>query len=731
MAGLLDVLKRQQGIPEARPYKGIPFGLLGSWAKENPGQAALTAGGFAPSPVGDVLGVAGDVKHYIENPEDATWGNIAMTGASLIPGIPAVAATVSEARKAVDKASTDLSAGKPPAKPTSIVQTPDLRDLDTPTAIQTARSEPHIIQAERTGQFVGAPRGFTTRQQIQDARKKFDEEVEKGILGARWYHDARASNVKTQRGPREESLAAGEQALWSAQAPPGPNFNWAVDARNSYAAGKMPKKMRTGAQSRTYVEGREGFVPGMGHNQGPSMQPAGGIRLGKKTGIYGQHLDPNVPFATTGTNDIWHARQFGFTNADGSEFSRALTPQEHRWLDYETMLAVDRANKKQLGGRSDWTAAEIQAAPWVAGKARGLVEKSGGKKSYEQAFAEAKMTYPDHVPTQTVSMPHEQIPGKSTGILGDLIDAPTATKRQFSREADWRDARGRDVLMDDIFDGGYVAPTSRGTGSYVNTAGQLEVNPVDVANPMVGIRVSPTTGEKYIPVPQKRALAAGSATRGLLDFQEGTPYGKIMVGGKGVKNAAQMNIGRMPTQSEMSKVAKLADKHDVPVVMNSADGLIIHDFKVGKTREFTKLMKGPFGQGLEKIFPGMRITKGRYAGGYYDLSGELAKAGTGKAVMRVLDETEKLKRAAPKLYDNLMDSTGVQIKAKDNLARLDRWEKTLGKSQRSDYRKLLELVGDRKLRGLRDYVKKYGPAGLPAIAALGVFGASAGRQDEL
>ena len=35
-----------------------------------------------------------------------------------------------------------------------------------------------------------------------------------------------------------------------------------------------------------------------------------------------------------------------------------------------------------------------------------------------------------------------------------------------------------------------------------------------------------------------------------------------------------------------------------------------------------------------------------------------------------------------------------------------------------------------KLKAVRDYVKEYGPIGLPAIAALGVFGGQAGRQDE-
>ena len=72
MPGLLDQLKLQQGIVPAKPYPGlmntIPWGLLGSWAKDNPVDAALVGGSLAlPSPVGDVLRVAGGVKNYIEN----------------------------------------------------------------------------------------------------------------------------------------------------------------------------------------------------------------------------------------------------------------------------------------------------------------------------------------------------------------------------------------------------------------------------------------------------------------------------------------------------------------------------------------------------------------------------------------------------------------------------------------------------------------------------------------
>ena len=68
------------------------------------------------------------------------------------------------------------------------------------------------------------------------------------------------------------------------------------------------------------------------------------------------------------------------------------------------------------------------------------------------------------------------------------------SNRASISEAGWRDPRGRDVLMDDVFDGGYVSPTTSGAGAYVNSAGKLEINPVDVANPCVPSRRRRTIG---------------------------------------------------------------------------------------------------------------------------------------------------------------------------------------------------------------------------------------------
>ena len=181
------------------------------------------------------------------------------------------------------------------------------------------------------------------------------------------------------------------------------------------------------------------------------------IKLGPKTGIYGGHMDPTRASPTTGTNDIWHARALGYTTPEGKPWESALTPQQHSWMDAETVLAVDRANQAGVGGRTDWTPGEIQAAPWVAGKGRGL-EKSRGMTP-EEGLAEASKTYPDYAPSFTANATHEMTPGRQTGHLPGIANADQATRDQFAEGPRnwWQDEQGRDVLYD--AQGAYVGPS--------------------------------------------------------------------------------------------------------------------------------------------------------------------------------------------------------------------------------------------------------------------------------
>lgn len=691
----------------------------------NPGADVIEATNYSGETM-DAL-KRGDYLNALAN-FGLTGGSIAMMA---FPGtLKDVKGVTDGLLEAISKGAKKGKKGKGSKKKGRMTQTKDLREMTTEEAIQEAAKEPHLIKGS-DGQYVGAPRGFKTKQRVNKQRSLFDDEVAAGAEGGDWYERARQFNIDSQPDDKYlQSLAADEQALWSAQANPDTNLGWAIDARNSYNAGLMPDKIRTGQQARSYNEARDQYRPMMGHNGGPPLDGVGRVRLGKKTGIYGQHLDPNQPPATTGTNDIWHARQLGYTNADGGEFSRALTAQEHRYMDYETMLAVKRANEQKLGGRDDWTGAEIQAAPWVAGKGRALAARSGGKKSVEEGIAEAAKTYPDYARKYTINAPYEQIPGASTGLLDALQDAPMATKRAFTGEASWRDARGRDLMWDETMGGTYNLPTKDGTGAYVNSNDKLEINPVEVGQPMSVFRTD-DAGRKYIPEHDVAALDANAAVRGLLDMQEGVAWNKVIPHGSGPKIAFEANIGRMPTEKEMAAVAKLADKYGVGVVANTGDGLAFRHFGHEKTADVTKFLKSDFGKELQKILPdNMKIEKGTWAGdkspigAFFDISKELASGnmGKGEATTKMLAQIDELESISPQLADNLLNSTAPQIKAKQNLARLDKWQAQLGGEQRDDYRRLLQIVGKERLAGLRSYVKKYGPAGLPAIAMLGIFG---------
>lgn len=682
---------------------------------------------FIPG-VGDSM-AAGEAREAFENnrPGEGAF----LTGAAGLGMVPIIGKPAAKALKAGAK------------KLKGILNTPDLRGLSTKDAIAEALGEPHLIKGP-DGQYVGAPRGFKTKQRVNKQRGYFDAEVEKGLDGADWYERARDFNREVS-GPDQytQSLAAGEQALMSAQAAPDANLNWAIGLRNRYNSGNPAEQMRTGAQARNYNQARDTFEGSMiGHNGGPPMEgaPTGKPSLGKKTGIYGQGLDPNSVHATTGTNDIWHARQLGYTNSDGGQFSRALSPQEHRSMDYETMLAVDRANKSNLGGRSDWQAHEIQAAPWVAGKAQGIVDKSGGKKTLEEGMAEATKTYPDYQQKYTVNVPMEQVPGAGTGIADALIGKNYATRKQFTDDATWIDpATGRDTMLNDVLQGGtkadgYMMPTQRGTGAYVNPEGVTETNPVDVARPMSELVFTGKT-EKDIPEYMKSTLTGTQAARGAIDGQWGSPWSKVIPSSGGPKTGLDVKIGKQPSAAQVEAAAQLANKHGFEVMTNADSGVSFAKFgDDGKVvaRDLNKALKGEFGTELKSIFPGADIQRGKYTGDYVDYSegGAFAAENAGKGIVtkQMFAKLGDMKKAAPQFYDSLMNSEGVALKAKANLARLDKWQATLGDTQRDDYKRLLSIVGDKKLSGLEDYVKKYGYAGLPAVALAAVL---PGLEDEL
>ena len=162
-------------------------------------------------------------------------------------------------------------------------------------------------------------------------------------------------------------------------------------------------------------------------------------------------MNPQEGVGTTGVNDIWHARAWGFVETDGKPWDSGLSPQQHAWLDAETVLAAGRANQRGIGGKLDWDAASVQAAPWVAAKGKDLHRRFPKRfPSVDAGMEEAAKTYIDHLPKYTAQGTYERVPGAVTGHLEGMVDQPFEVREKFSRQAPSysEPETGRDILYD-------------------------------------------------------------------------------------------------------------------------------------------------------------------------------------------------------------------------------------------------------------------------------------------
>ena len=601
------------------------------------------------------------------------------------------------------------AAKKPAAAPRStMTTTPDLRALDTPGAIAVARGEPHLIQ-DASGQYVGGPRGVTTPEQIAAMRQAFDADVAAGAEGADWYTRAREFNREVAGpDPARQQLLSDEEALWSAQATPDTNMNFALQGHNAYEMGQPMDLVRTGQQARTYNEARDAGLR---------------VPLGQKTGVYGQHLDPTVPYATTGTNDIWHGRGFGYTNKDGALFSRAFTPQEHRFLDYETMLAVDRANQSQLGGRGDWGAHEIQAAPWVAGKGRALAEQRG--LPAETGIGAASMTYPDYADKYTAFGTYEQTPYVSGGHLQDLATGPEADRLAYSADprGSWADSEGRDAIYDAL--GLYQRPTQDATGVYQPPGGALELNPANVARPLVGMREG----------------ALDPASRGGMDLAEGLrAYMDVQGAGawhKPVLNAKPGDMGSVFTPHEgaidadtLMSLKALGERYGLPDIIDTGQGATMTAFYPSEPPAggvTGRNLKDELGDALRGMLGG--DPKRAFIDSGYQ---SMFEAGSPQGSGEMTDALRTLVMQYPDAVRAKLDAgPGIRRAALGKAERDVDWSQRTGQPIREDVQRARQIIGEEGLSGLfaaRDRGEKLPGLLIPTLTAGGLGASALGSQ---
>ena len=407
-----------------------------------------------------------------------------------------------------------------------------VRELDQTEAVRQARRGAHLVRGT-DGQYVGAPRGMDSPGALRALRRRLDELSVEGESGRDWYDASEAGNLEIA-GPHADrtALLAAEQGLWSAGATPDVNLGHVIKGHNAYEAGAPVQVGRwPSTQGQRYIDARD----------------AGGVPSGgPKTGIYGGHLDPFVDSPITGTNDIWHARAFGYTNTDGSLFDRGLSPQEHAFMDAETLLSAERMNTSR--STDIWDARGSQAAIWVRMKGADLAERGG--LTLEEGMAEARKSYPDYFDKNTLSATYEAFPGVDTGHLPEIQGMPWAQRQAYTDEVPWTTQAGNDVIADEL--GMYSQRTTPGTGYFGG-----DVNPNRTARPLIA-----RSAEEGVNRRDAAVLTAGHALRGLLDAQNASAYHHLRPDAKaGKRTSLSIGLDRAATPDEMRGLESLSERH--------------------------------------------------------------------------------------------------------------------------------------------------------------------------
>ena len=294
---------------------------------------------------------------------------------------------------------------KPAAQSTAI---PDIRGLPVDQAIEIARTQPHLIKSGERGEglYVGGPRELQSKQALNATRRAFDKYLGADPRGGDWYDRYRTGmNDLTGGDPLQNQWMSAQEGQWSAGVDPGSELHFALKENNASLAG-MPVKAARPAQHEAHLAAIAAKDPSL-------------YQLGDKTEEYATKVNPDQlnPPGATGVNDFRHARNFNYTEPSGAPQKGALGDAGHRFLDMETALAVDRANRANLGGRSDWTGEQLQAAPWVRQKALDIMSRNKNL-TYEEAYDRANRTIADYFDRHTAFATHEDQPGAN--VLGHM-----------------------------------------------------------------------------------------------------------------------------------------------------------------------------------------------------------------------------------------------------------------------------------------------------------------------
>ena len=467
--------------------------------------------------------------------------------------------------------------------PDELVQLIDDFDLPDPrTGPQAAR------------RYVGAKKGLETPQALGALRRSVKALAEEGIGGRFWYERSGRTLLDLVGGDKAEADKLAQAiAITSPQTPVPTNFNYALQAYYQHKAGQP---IKTGMYPSWMSKALTDVFDGKSWE-------------GRKTNNFYRNImreiDPSVVQGVT--TDLWMMRAFGFD-------TDSPTDAQYTFVENETKRIAD-----QMG----WEPQQVQAAVWVAMKAkteakqvkdatkkeaaRKKITKKENPREYQkillknamkytptmQEKEDAKFDFSDATNDSLAQISWESIPGRTSAHMKEVFNAPFEQLQEYhvAISKAFLDEDGRDYVARELgilSTGDFEAPgffegrVSPGTQTKTAVPPKYKADPTEL--------VMEQASEDFI--------KAYSAIRGILMKQDGVgyhrPFTKKSIR-KGDLNSASIDIGRPFTIEETAELAKLMQDQAghgeySPIAAENGVRLINFDYLETSNKDFNNMV---------------------------------------------------------------------------------------------------------------------------------------------
>jgi hypothetical protein len=456
---------------------------------------------------------------------------------------------------------------------------------------------------QKSGKYVGAPRGINTPDKLRRLRQAVKEIAKKGEYGRFWYERSGKNILEITGGNKEDARKlVAAIAITSPQTGVDTNFEFAVQA---YYQWKNGKPIESGI-----------FPTSMGKKMEDVFNSDKGFS-GRKTSNFENNLlrviDDDLEQGVT--TDIWMMRAFGYPSDNPTDLN-------YDFVENETLRIAN-----ELG----WEPQQVQAAIWVEIKARmeskplkkavdalsqlkgyfKFVSDSKGKKirqfkdlaseqahgqlwvkkalAYEPTEAEmesAKFDYKDAALNKLAQISVESIPSTKSGHFPEIFDATEGEIIEFHHQMDkaFLDDDGYDIVAREL--GMLQMGVSVGLGSWEGRNDPVSQNEVVVP------RQYRVKEDGVISKDAEDLIHAYSAVKGILLKQDAIGYHRPFFKDSNTRasqNGADVDIGRPFSKRETQEISRLLSEYGIEPI-STGTGVRFINFSDADGNSFSGLV---------------------------------------------------------------------------------------------------------------------------------------------